>query len=245
MKYSISAFFPCYNDAGTIASMVELATSTLNKIADDFEIIVIDDGSRDRSRKILKELSSVNPYLKLVFHEKNKGYGGALQSGFKTAKKDLVFYTDGDAQYDVTELVNLFAKISDKVDIVQGYKIKRSDPWYRVVIGDLYNFGVRLAFNIKIKDVDCDFRLIRRSVFDKVKLVHNSGVITVEMVKKFQDAGFKFAQVPVNHYFRSYGRSQFFNFKRIFDVAVELLFLWRELVLAKWLGTNSSKTKIF
>src|SRR3989338_2983806 len=240
-SYSVSAFFPCYNDAGTIASMVELATLTLMKVANEFEVIVIDDGSSDKSREILKELLQSNPYLKLVFHEKNKGYGGALRSGFKTASKDLIFYTDGDAQYDISELLNLLTKLSDNVDIVQGYKIKRSDPWYRIIIGDLYNFGVKLAFAIKIRDVDCDFRLIRRGVFDKVKLEHNSGVITVEMVKKFQDAGFKFAQVPVSHYFRSYGKSQFFNFKRVAHVAIELLILWRELVLAKWLRINTSK----
>ncbi len=242
---SISVFFPCYNDAGTIASMVELATLTLKKNTSDFEIIVIDDESSDNSREILKELSQKNSYLKLVFHEKNKGYGGALRSGFKKASKDLIFYTDGDSQYDVAELPKLLAKLSDNVDIVQGYKIKRCDPWYRIIIGDLYNFGVKLAFAIKIRDVDCDFRLIRRSVFDKIKLEHNSGVITVEMVKKFQDAGFKFAQVPVSHYFRSYGSSQFFNFRRIAHVAIELSILWRELVLAKWLKIDISKIKNF
>src|SRR3989344_61895 len=240
-KVSVSAFFPCYNDAGTIASMVELATLTLKKVANDFEVIVIDDGSSDNSREILKELSQSNPYLKLVFHEKNKGYGGALRSGFKTASKDLIFYTDGDAQYDISELLNLLTKLSDNVDIVQGYKIKRSDPWYRIIIGDLYNFGVKLAFAIKIRDVDCDFRLIRRSVFDKVRLEHNSGVITVEMVKKFQDAGFKFAQVPVSHYFRSYGKSQFFNFSRVYRVGVEIIDLWQELVLLKWQKKITSK----
>jgi len=242
---SISVFFPCYNDAGTIVSMVELATLTLKKIASDFEVIVIDDGSSDNSREILKELSLKNPYLKLVFHKKNKGYGGALRSGFKKASKDLIFYTDGDSQYDVAELPKLLEKLTNNVDVVQGYKIKRCDPWYRIIIGDLYNFGVKLAFAIKISDVDCDFRLIRKTVFDKVKLQHNSGVITVEMVKKFQDAGFCFAQVPVSHYFRSYGRSQFFNFKRIAHVAIELFVLWRELVLAKWLRIDTSKIKRF
>src|SRR3989338_11386800 len=191
-KLSISVFFPCYNDAGTIASMVELATLTLKKLTRDFEVIVVDDGSSDCSRTILEELAGKNKYLKLVFHKKNQGYGGALISGFKNATKDYVFYTDGDFQYDVSELELLVEKLSPDVDIIQGYKIKRHDPWYRILIGDLYNFAVKLAFNLKIKDVDCDFRLIRRAVFNKVKLEQNSGVITVEMVKKFQDANFKF-----------------------------------------------------
>ena len=222
-KISISAFFPCYNDAGTIASMVELATLTLKKLAGDFEVIVVYDGSTDWSRNILKELASKNSYLRLVFHEHNKGYGGALISGFNSAKKDFVFYTDGDFQYDVSELKLLIGKLNDNVDIVQGYKIKRHDPWYRILIGNVYNFGVKLAFGIKIKDVDCDFRLIKRGIFEKVRLEHNSGVITVELVKKIQDQGFKFAEVAVTHYFRSYGRSQFFNIKRLTQVSIELL----------------------
>lgn len=240
---SISVFFPCYNDAGTIGSMVELATLTCRQIAKQFEIIVIDDGSSDDSRRILRELAQVNPYLKLVFHEKNRGYGGALISGFSAATLDWIFYTDGDAQYDVGELALLVEKISDRVDIVQGYKTKRHDPWYRIVIGNIYNFGVKLAFGIKIRDVDCDFRLIRRSVFDKVRLTHQSGVITVEMVKKFGDAGFKFAEVPVSHYSRTYGSSQFFNWRRLVRVAIELLQLWQELILSKWIKTDISKRK--
>lgn len=240
---SISVFFPCYNDAGTIGSMVELATLTCRQIAQKFEIIVVDDGSEDNSRQILRELTKINPYLRLVFHEKNRGYGGALISGFGASGLDWVFYTDGDAQYDVGELALLTQKVSEKIDIVQGYKIKRHDPWYRIVIGNIYNFGVKLAFGIKIRDVDCDFRLIRRSVFDKVRLTHQSGVITVEMVKKLEEAGFKFAEIPVSHYNRTYGSSQIFNWRRLIRVAIELLQLWQELVLSKWIKTDTSKIK--
>lgn len=240
---SISAFFPCYNDAGTIASMVELATLTLKKITSDFEVIVVDDGSTDASREILKELAGKNKYLKLVSHEKNKGYGGALISGFAKASRDWIFYTDGDFQYDVSELAKLVAKINSQVDIVQGYKIKRHDPLYRIIIGDCYNILVKFLFAIKIRDVDCDFRLIRKTVFDKVKLKHQSGVITVEMVKKISDAHFKFSEVGVSHFWRSYGRSQIFNFKRITRVLVELLILYKELMLPKWRRIIFSREK--
>lgn len=239
----ISAFFPCYNDAGTIASMVELATLTLRSLTNKFEVVVVDDGSSDWSRPILLSLKKIHPHLKLVFHEKNQGYGGALISGFKNSSGDLIFYTDGDFQYDVTELKKLFAILNPRIDIVQGYKVKRNDPWYRILIGDIYNFGVKFLFDIKISDVDCDFRLIRKKVFEKVELNHKSGVITVEMVKKFQDAGFRFSEVPVSHFNRTYGRSQIFNFKRIARILIELVELWRELVFKKWQKRISLKTE--
>lgn len=241
----ISAFFPCYNDAGTIASMVELTTMTLKKLTRRYEVVVVDDGSSDRSRQILLSLKKMHPNLKLVFHQKNQGYGGALISGFKNCSGDLIFYTDGDFQYDVTELEKLLMNLTKKVDVVQGYKVKRHDPWIRVLIGELYNFGVKFLFGIRIRDVDCDFRLIRKSVFEKVKLEHKSGVITVEMVKKIQDAGFKFSEVPVSHFFRSYGKSQFFNYQRIYRVLIELIELWTELVLLKWQKTIFTGRKTF
>ena len=232
-QHSISAFFPCYNDGGTIASMVALMDLTLQKLTDDYEIIVIDDGSTDHSRVILKELENKYERLRVILHEKNKGYGGALKTGFYSATKELIFYTDGDFQYDVSEVTKLLPEINENIDIVNGYKIHRSDPFHRKIIGRTYHWIMRLMFGFKIKDVDCDFRLIRRSVFDEIKLEHNSGVICVEMVKKIQDAGFRFAEIPVHHYFRSYGRSQFFNFERVFRTGKDILKLWWKLVIQK------------
>ncbi|MFQ5901833.1 MAG: glycosyltransferase family 2 protein [Thermodesulfobacteriota bacterium] len=230
-KISISAFFPCYNDGGTIASMVLGALITLKEITDDYEVIVIDDGSTDASRAILKKLSDDYSEVKIVFHPKNRGYGGALLSGFSAATKEFIFYTDGDAQYDVRELKKLVSVLDSNVDVVQGYKVKRLDPIHRVIIGKLYQNIMRFMFGLKIRDVDCDFRLIRRKVFDRVQLKKTSGVICLEMVKKIQDAGFRFVEVPVNHFFRAYGRSQFFNFKRVFKVGVDIIGLWWELVV--------------
>ncbi len=232
-KLSISSFFPCYNDAGTISSMVILMDKTLRSITDDYEIIVIDDGSTDKSRDILLELKEKYSNLRLIFHEKNKGYGGALKAGFYSAKKEFIFYTDGDFQYDVTEINRLVPLMDDGIDVVNGFKVLRSDPMHRVVIGYMYQYLMKFIFGFKIKDVDCDFRLIRRSVFDKLVLTHDSGVVCVEMIKRMQDAGCVFKEAPVSHYHRAYGRSQFFNFRRLYHVFRDLSKLWWELVVLK------------
>ena len=123
--------------------------------------------------------------------------------------------------------------MADDVDMVNGYKIKRNDPFHRVILGKLYHWGIKLMFGLKIRDVDCDFRLMRREIFDKIKLISNSGLICAEMMKKIQDAGFKIKEVGVSHYFRTYGKSQFFNFKRISAVFIGLARLWWDLVVLK------------
>ncbi len=242
MRPSISAFFPAYNDAGTIPSMVIAADITLRSLTDDYEIIVVNDGSSDHTAEVLEELKRSYPRLKVVHHENNRGYGGALRTGFASASKELVFYTDGDAQYDPREMVLLVEALTPEVDVVNGYKVKRSDPLHRVIIGKLYHWTVKTAFGLKVRDTDCDFRLFRRSVFDKVRLERNSGVICVEMMKKVQDAGFNIAQVPVSHFHRAYGHSQFFNFSRVFRVGIDLTKLWRELVLEKSLSQGRAET---
>jgi glycosyltransferase involved in cell wall biosynthesis len=230
VAYSISAFFPAYNDAGTIASMVVSTDRTLRQlartydyIADDYEIIVINDGSPDHTGELLAELETRYPRLRVVTHPRNRGYGGALRSGFASATRDLVFYTDGDAQYDPRELELLVAALTDDVDMVQGYKIQRNDPLERKIIGKLYHNLVNLLFNLRMRDVDCDFRLIRRSVFDQIQLESDSGIICVELMTKFRQAGGRLVEVPVHHYHRAYGVSQFFNVRRVGRVGLDLL----------------------
>ncbi len=231
MTTGISVFFPAYNDGGTIASMVLSALLTVRELTDDYEVIVVNDGSADYTPQILEELARTYKEVRIIHHEKNRGYGGALRTGFTSATKDLIFYTDGDAQYDARELKVLYPKLVDGVDMVNGYKISRSDPWYRTVIGRTYHYIVKVAFGLRLRDVDCDFRLMRREIFDRIHLKSDSGVICVEMMKKIQDAGFTIAEAPVHHFHRVYGRSQFFNFPRIFRVGRDLLRLWVELVL--------------
>jgi glycosyltransferase involved in cell wall biosynthesis len=236
----LSIFFPCYNDAGTIASMVALADQAARSLTDSYEVIVIDDGSSDHSRAILKSLEPKYPRLRLIFHEANRGYGGALRSGFEAARGEWVFYTDGDYQYDVDELRLLWQKAGPETDIVNGYKVKRHDPLYRVWIGLAYQHFIQLAFGLKIRDVDCDFRLIRGRALRKFRLVEDTGCICIELVKKLQETGARFDEVGVRHMFRAYGHSQFFNFKRIFGTLWRLGRLWIKLVIRKDLDRTAT-----
>ncbi|HKZ23002.1 MAG TPA: glycosyltransferase family 2 protein [Thermoplasmata archaeon] len=232
-RVGLSVVFPAYNDAGTIASMVVAARVAARRLADDYEIVVVNDGSADHTAEVLSELESVFPELRVVHHAKNRGYGGALRSGFQTATKELIFYTDGDAQYDPREMESLFAVWGEGSDFVNGVKMGRSDPFHRAIIGRIYHWFVRMAFGLDLKDVDCDFRLFRRAIFDRVELTKDSGVICVELMKKVQDHGFRIQQVPVHHYHRVYGRSQFFNFPRVARTLLDLARLWNDLVIRK------------
>ena len=230
---SLSVFFPAYNDAGTIASLALIAHMTARELTSDYEVIVVDDGSPDHTGELLDEMARHFTWLRVVHHAKNRGYGGALRTGFASAAKDLIFYTDGDAQYDPREMVMLYQALAPEVDCVNGYKIGRSDPLHRILIGRVYHAFVRTVFGLRLRDVDCDFRLMRRAVFDKVVLTRSSGVICVELMKKMQDHGFRIAEVPVHHFHRSYGRSQFFNVSRVARTLMDLARLWVELVLRK------------
>jgi glycosyltransferase involved in cell wall biosynthesis len=232
-KPGLSVFFPAYNDSGTIASLVISALRTARTLTSDYEVIVVNDGSADATADILNELARTYPEVRVVHHPQNRGYGGALRSGFAAATRDLVFYTDGDAQYDPAEMTVLWQALVDGVDLVNGYKISRSDPLHRIVIGRIYHHTVKLLFGLKVRDVDCDFRMMRRAIFERVQLEKNSGVICLEMMKKIQDAGFNIAEVPVHHYHRAHGRSQFFNFRRLARTAADVMKLWFVLVIRR------------
>ena len=237
---SVSAFFPCYNDERTIADLVREADAQLRCVADDYEIIVVNDGSRDRSAAVLAELAGQMPRLKVVTHPVNRGYGGALRSGFAASTKELVFYTDGDGQYDVKEIPIMLALLVDDTDFVNGMKMARSDPAYRVFIGNLHKFVTRWAFWLPIDDVDCDYRLIRRSVLDRIDLHSNSGSICVELVKRAERAGARFRQVSVRHYSRQFGTSQFFRPGRILRTYADLAGMWFALIVLRQGGPGPS-----
>jgi glycosyltransferase involved in cell wall biosynthesis len=226
---SLSVMFPAYNDAETIGKLVDYSAELLPRIAEDYEIVVVNDGSPDHTAQVLAERAERYPFLKVVSHPVNRGYGAALRSGFEAATKELLFYTDGDGQYDPTELVVLLPHI-EGCGMVNGFKIKRGDSWTRVVVGRLYHWTAKLMFGLVVRDVDCDFRLIRRDVLQSIHLTSAKGSICAELVRKIQDQGALIRQVPVHHFERVSGRSQFFQFRRVVPSLLMLVRLWHELV---------------
>ncbi|MFO7976815.1 MAG: glycosyltransferase family 2 protein [Candidatus Hydrogenedentota bacterium] len=231
-KPSVSIFYPCYNDWGTIGSMALLTIETAERLGIDYDLTIVDDGSGERTLAVLDEIEEQFPTVQIIRHPQNKGYGSALRTGFSAATKEWIFYTDGDAQYDVRELGVLLEKAGPDVDLVQGYKIQRHDPLHRIILGRTYHWIVKIAFGLPVRDTDCDFRLLRRSMFGTFDLTSTSGTICVELMKKIHRGGHRIVEVPVHHYERSFGKSQFFNFPRLLRVLKQLVQLWlREVLL--------------
>ena len=224
---SLSVFFPAYNDAPSIPKLLAETFEVLEGRIPDYEVIVVNDGSADNTGEILEQLRQKHvSRLRIVTHAVNRGYGGALRSGFGAATKDFVFYTDGDGQYDVREMPLLLELMGPKTGLVNGYKLERQDPWHRIWIGSTYNFCARLLFRSRIRDIDCDYRLIRRELLERSPLTSTSGTVCVELVRKLELSGWEVAEVGVHHYPRLYGRSQFFRVKSLAFTLVELLRLW-------------------
>ncbi len=231
---SLSAFFPAYNDAPSLPGLIGKTFAVLREHVADFEVIVVNDGSHDRTGEVLAELQREHgPQLRVVTHAQNRGYGGALRSGFAAATREWVFYTDGDGQYDPCEIPALLALARPGIGLVNGYKLERRDPAHRIWIGSTYNFCARLLFRIRLRDIDCDYRLIRREVLEKLHLGCTSGTICVELVRKLELSGCGVAETGVHHYPRLHGHSQFFRLRSLAATFMQLLRLWVRLVILR------------
>jgi glycosyltransferase involved in cell wall biosynthesis len=231
---SLSVFFPAYNDAPSLPKLIDRTFSTLEAHVADYEVIVINDGSYDDTAAVLQHLvGQYGPRLRVITHQRNRGYGGALRSGFEAATKEFVFYTDGDGQYDVGELPRLLELVEPDTGLVNGYKLERHDPAHRIWIGALYNFCARLLFRIRIRDIDCDYRLIRRELLVKLHLTSTSGTICVELVRKLEITGCGVVETGVHHYPRLYGKSQFFRLRSLATTLYELVRLWLRVVILR------------
>jgi glycosyltransferase involved in cell wall biosynthesis len=241
---SLSVFFPAYNDAPSLPGLIQKTMEVLERRVADYEVIVVNDGSYDQTGAVLEDLRRrYEPRLRVVTHAQNQGYGAALRSGFAAATGEFVFYTDGDGQYDVGELPALLELAGPRTGLVNGYKLERHDPAHRIWIGNVYNFCARLLFRIRIRDIDCDYRLIRRALLESVRLTSTSGTICVELVRKLELSGCEVVEVGVHHYPRLYGRSQFFRIRSLANTFGQLIRLWWKLVVLRRSRIATARTE--
>ncbi|MHC4239534.1 MAG: glycosyltransferase family 2 protein [Planctomycetota bacterium] len=219
---SVSVFFPCYNEQDNVARTTEQALSVLEKLKADYEVIIVNDGSSDDTGRIADEIAGRNARVKVVHHPTNLGYGAALQSGFKTAAKELVFYTDGDGQFDIGEMPQLLPLVP-QYDIVSCYRLNRQDNLIRRINGWGWTKVVCLLFGMKIRDIDCAFKLYKREIFDRINMVSTGALIDAEILARAVRKGYTITQKGVHHYPRKAGAQTGANLKVIIRAFKELL----------------------
>jgi glycosyltransferase involved in cell wall biosynthesis len=225
---SVSVFFPAYNEEANIEKAVLSAQTVLQEIASDYEIIIVNDGSKDRTGEVANALAGHDAHTKVVSHPTNLGYGAALISGFKNATKDLVFFMDADNQFDIRELKN-FLPFLGEADVVVGYRLERQDHLQRKVNAWLFNRLVNILFGLGIKDVDCGFKLFKREAVKSLELESKGALISTEFLVKIKKRGFKIRQVGVHHYPRLAGKQTGADIKVILRFFRELVKLWGKL----------------
>jgi glycosyltransferase involved in cell wall biosynthesis len=218
---SISVFFPCYNEQENVGRTVEKALEVMQKLNADFEVIIVDDGSSDGTGQIADEIAGRDGRVKVVHHEGNLGYGAALQSGFKAATKELVFYTDGDGQFNINEMPPLITQM-EQYDIVSCYRLNRQDSIIRKINGWCWTRLVCLMFGLKIRDIDCAFKLYKRQIFDKIELSSTGALIDAEILARAARKGYRITQKGVHHYPRTSGAQSGANLRVILRAFKEL-----------------------
>lgn len=196
---SISVFFPCFNEQENIGRVVTQALAVLDDLGADYEILAINDGSSDNTGQLADALATEHKKVRVIHHPENRGYGGALQSGFKAATKDLVFYTDGDGQFDMKEMLPLLDLIKE-CDIVSGYRLNRQDSLMRKVNGWCWTKLVCLMFDMRIRDIDCAFKLYRREVIADMPMLSTGALIDAEVLARATRQGCKIVQTGVHHF---------------------------------------------
>jgi glycosyltransferase involved in cell wall biosynthesis len=204
---SLSVFFPAFNEEDIIEKTVTDALVACSPLADDLEVLVVDDGSADQTAAIVERMAAADPRVRLIRHERNRGYGAALRTGFAAARKEYVFFSDADGQFDLRELPGSLAMVG-QAPVVVGYRIKRNDPPHRLFIARTYKLIVRMVFGLQVRDIDCAFKLFRRDVFEGVLLESNGAFISSELLIKLKRRGVPIVERGVHHYPRTTGYSK-------------------------------------
>lgn len=221
---------PAYNEEDNIEKAVKAVVTAAEGIdLADYEVIVVNDGSADRTAEILERLKAENPHVRPIHHPKNLGYADALRTGFTSAKMPYVFYTDSDLQFDVREVKNLLPAIED-YDIVCGFRIYRYDPFTRLFLAWAYNLLARTIFKLRVRDIDCAFKLFRREVFDVIQIKSKKFFVDTEVLAKARHHGFKMTEIGVRHYPRVGGRSTV-RASHVFSTLRELAKIWLEIYM--------------
>lgn len=226
---SLSVFFPCFNERDNLESLIREAVQVLDTIHRDYEIIIVDDGSSDGTGELAEALAAKIPALRVIHHPHNRGYGAALQSGFRAATKTLVFYTDGDHQFDLKELPGILPLI-EQFDIVSGYRMNRQEGRLRKFNAFCWTRLVCFMFRLNLKDIDCAFKLYKRAIFDDIEMVSTGALIDTEILARAARKGYTITQLGVHHYPRRAGASTGANPKVILKAFYEL-FKLRNIIL--------------
>ena len=225
----LTFFFPAYNEQENIARTVELALSQIGPSVPSIEVLAIDDGSTDQTPALADALAAADPRVR-VHHQPNRGYGGAIKAGFEQARGELICFSDGDLQFDLSEMSRLLERLADErkpVDAVIGFRIKRRDPFHRIFIAKTYNAIVSVAFGLRVRDIDCAMKLLRREVFDGLRLDAEGPFLSAELLIKLRARGVRMAQVGVNHFPRAAGTNTGASFKKIVRT-------FRDLAILRW-----------
>ena len=225
---SVSVFFPCYNEQDNLERLVEKTLSVLEKMDADFEVIIVNDGSSDSTGQIADRIAAKNQKVKVIHHNTNLGYGAALQSGFRKATKELVFYTDGDGQFDINEMPPLLTLVK-QYDIVSCYRLNRQDNLIRKINGWCWTKLVCFLFGMRVRDIDCAFKLYRRKIFDNITMTSAGALIDTEILAKASKKGYTITQKGVHHYPRISGKQTGANLRVIIRAFSELFKLYRQI----------------
>ena len=225
---SLTVFYPCYNEEANVERTTEAALKTCRRLTDDFEIIIVNDGSKDRTAEIADRLAAEHPEVRAVHNNPNLGYGGALQRGYREATKEWVFYTDGDGQFDFEEIDKLLPLLAD-YDAVSAYRLDRKDPLIRKVNAFCWSTLVNLVFGMRIRDIDCAFKLFPRRLFDQIEMKSMGALIDAEVLARAIRLGYRIGQIGVHHYPRTEGEQTGANLRVILRAFKELLRLRKQI----------------